>query len=208
MSGYDATFSAPKSLSVWWALTGDPRLLEAHDAAVTAALGHLEQFGSTTRRRRNGRMSFPDTGGLTMATFRQTTSRADDPQLHTHAVVSTKVQTVDGGWYALDGRYIKQHQRMLGGLYQSVLRAELTHRFGVAWRASREGAGRDRRHPTRVAGRVLETDDRDRRGSEGEDGRVPSARRAAARHDLSGRRWNAKRPRTRGAASPVTVSPT
>ena len=79
VSGYDATFSAPKSLSVWWALTGDPRLLEAHDAAVKAALGHLEQYGSTTRRRRNGRMSFPDTGGLTMATFRQTTSRARRP---------------------------------------------------------------------------------------------------------------------------------
>ena len=36
--------------------------------------------------------------------------------------------------YALDARYLKRHQRMLGGLYQSVLRAELTHRFGVEWR--------------------------------------------------------------------------
>ena len=43
--GFDATFSAPKSLSVWWALTGDHRLLEAHDVAVTAALAHLERFG-------------------------------------------------------------------------------------------------------------------------------------------------------------------
>ena len=34
---------------------------------------------------------------------------------------------------ALDARYLKRHQRMLGGLYQSVLRAELTHRFGVEW---------------------------------------------------------------------------
>ena len=133
VAGYDATFSAPKSLSVWWALTGDARLLDAHDTAVATALGHLERFGSSTRRRRDGRMSYPDTGGLTMATFRQTTSRLDDPQLHTHAVVSTKVQTADGRWYALNGHYIKQHQRMLGGLYQSVLRAELTHRFGVGW---------------------------------------------------------------------------
>ena len=68
-----------------------------------------------------------------MATFRQTTSRADDPQIHTHAVISAKVQTPDGRWLALDARYLKRHQRMLGGLYQSVLRAELTHRFGVAW---------------------------------------------------------------------------
>ena len=51
VAGFDATFSAPKSLSVWWALTGDHRLLEAHDVAVTAALAHLERFGSTTRIR-------------------------------------------------------------------------------------------------------------------------------------------------------------
>ena len=39
----------------------------------------------------------------------------------------------DGRWWALDARYSKRHQRMLGGLYQSVLRSELTHRFGVEW---------------------------------------------------------------------------
>ena len=55
VSGFDATFSAPKSLSVWWALTGDDRLLDAHDVAVAAALEHLERFGSTTRIRSNGR---------------------------------------------------------------------------------------------------------------------------------------------------------
>jgi conjugative relaxase-like TrwC/TraI family protein len=133
VAGFDATFSAPKSLSVWWALTGDTGLLDAHDVAVTAALEQLDRFGSTTRVRVDGRRLHPDTLGLTMATFRQTTSRADDPQLHTHAVISAKVQTDDGRWLALDARYLKRHQRMLGGLYQSVLRAELTHRYEVAW---------------------------------------------------------------------------
>jgi conjugative relaxase-like TrwC/TraI family protein len=133
VAGFDATFSAPKSLSVWWALTGDPGLLAAHDVAVTAALEHLERFGSTTRIRADGRRLHPDSHGLSVATFRQTTSRADDPQIHTHAVISAKVQTLDGRWYALDARYLKKYQRMLGGLYQSVLRAELTHRYGIAW---------------------------------------------------------------------------
>ena len=68
-----------------------------------------------------------------MATFRQTTSRADDPQIHTHAVISAKVQTADGRWLALDARFLKRHQRTLGGLYQSVLRNELAHHFGFAW---------------------------------------------------------------------------
>ena len=70
---------------------------------------------------------------MTAALFRQTTSRADDPQIHTHTVISAKVRTPDGNWRALDARYSKKHQRMLGGLYQSVLRNELTHRLGIEW---------------------------------------------------------------------------
>ena len=53
--------------------------------------------------------------------------------LHTHLVISSKVQTDDGRWLALDARVLTHHQRALGGLYQSVLRAELTHRYGVAF---------------------------------------------------------------------------
>ena len=130
---FDATFSAPKSVSVWWALTGDRGVLDAHELAVRAALEHLEKFGATTRIRHSGGRLHVDTAGLTIAMFRQTTSRANDPQLHTHAVVSGKVQATDGRWLALDARYLKRYQRMLGGLYQSVLRAELTHRYGVEW---------------------------------------------------------------------------
>lgn len=133
VAGFDATFSAPKSLSVWWGLTGDPGLLEAHDLAVRAVLEHLERYGATTRIRVKGARLHPDTQGLTMGAFRQATSREDDPQLHTHVVISAKVQTDDGRWWALDGRYLKRKQRALGGLYQSVLRAELTHRYGVCW---------------------------------------------------------------------------
>jgi conjugative relaxase-like TrwC/TraI family protein len=133
VAGFDATFSAPKSVSVLWALTQNPGLLAAHDAAVTAALVHLERYGSTTRIRAAGGRLQPDSQGLTIATFRQTTSRADDPQVHTHAVISAKVQTVDGRWLALDARYLKRYQRMLGGLYQSALRSELVDRFAVAW---------------------------------------------------------------------------
>jgi conjugative relaxase-like TrwC/TraI family protein len=131
VAGFDATLSAPKSLSAWWALTGDDRLAECHDVAVAAVVQQLERFGATTRIRQSGGRLHPDTQGLTIAAFRQSTSRADDPQLHTHLVISSKVQTDDGRWLALDARMLKGHQRAFGGLYQSVLRAELTHRFGV-----------------------------------------------------------------------------
>lgn len=134
VAGFDATFSAPKSISVLWALTQDERFLGAHDVAVSAALAHLERFGSTTRvRAGKGVRLHPDSCGLIMAKFRQTTSRADDPDLHTHCVISNKVRTADGRWMALDGKYMKEFQRMLGGIYQSVIRNELSHRFGFEW---------------------------------------------------------------------------
>jgi conjugative relaxase-like TrwC/TraI family protein len=133
VAGFDGTFSAPKSLSVWWGLTGDPGLLDAHDVAVRAALEHVECYGATTRVRVNGARQHPDTQGLTMAVFRQATSRENDPQIHTHVVFSAKVRAPDGQWMALDARYLKRHQRALGGLYQSVLRTELSHRYGVVW---------------------------------------------------------------------------
>jgi conjugative relaxase-like TrwC/TraI family protein len=133
VAGFDATVSAPKSLSVWWALTGDPGLVACHDVAVAAVVDAIERFGSTTRVRSNGGRLHPDSQGLTVAAFRQSTSRLDDPQLHTHLVISAKVQTGEGRWLALDARVLKQHQRAFGGLYQSVLRAELTHRYGVGF---------------------------------------------------------------------------
>ena len=131
VAGFDATFSAPKSLSVLAALTGDPRYAEAHDVAVAAVTAYLERFGATTRVRADGGRLHLDTNGLTMAAFRQATSRLDDPQLHTHLVISGKVQTADGRWLALDARFLKQHQRALGGLYQSVLRAKVADKLGL-----------------------------------------------------------------------------
>ena len=133
VAGFDGTFSAPKSVSVLWALTGDDGWREAHDLAVQAVVDHVERYGATTRVRVNGPRSYPDAIGLTMAIFPQSTSREDDPQLHTHWITSSKVQLPDGRWYALDASYLKDNQRALGGIYQSVLRSELTARYEVAW---------------------------------------------------------------------------
>lgn len=136
--GFDATFSAPKSVSVLWALTPDPwvraEVLAAHDAAVEAALGWLQRHGAVTRRGRDG-VDQVDADGLTVALFRQHTSRTSDPQLHTHALISSKVRDATGRWLALDARFLKYQQRSIGWIYDAALRAELTQRLGVAWTA-------------------------------------------------------------------------
>jgi conjugative relaxase-like TrwC/TraI family protein len=134
--GFDATFSAAKSVSVLWALIPDPwvraEVAAAHDAAVDAALGWLERHGAVTRRGRDG-VDQVDTRGLVVARFRQHTSRTADPQLHTHAVIGAKVQDPTGRWLALDARFLKYQQRSIGWVYDAVLRAELTARLGVTW---------------------------------------------------------------------------
>jgi conjugative relaxase-like TrwC/TraI family protein len=193
VAGYDATFSAPKSVSVLWALTGDDGLAECHDRAVTAAVAMIEKYGSATRIRANGTRLHPDTGGLTAAVFRQSTSRADDPQLHTHVVISAKVQTDDGRWYALDARLLKRHQQTFGYVYQSVLRAVLTTRYGVAFDEIVNGQAEIAGVPTELLHRfskrahaiAVEMDDRiadfiDRTGREPTDGEYAAMEREAA----------------------------
>jgi conjugative relaxase-like TrwC/TraI family protein len=134
--GFDATFSAPKSVSVLWALTPDPwvraEVLAAHDAAVDAALDWFEHHGAVTRRGRDGVLQV-DTRGITVAVFRQHTSRTVDPQLHSHVVISTKVQDDTGTWLALDARFLKYQQRTIGWIYDAALRTEMTNRLGVDW---------------------------------------------------------------------------
>jgi len=139
--GFDATFSAPKSVSLLWAL-GDEHtqdaVLEAHDRAVDAVLGWVEDHAHT-RMRRNGHVVCVDAEGLIVGVFRQHTSRRLDPQLHTHAVVANRVKAPDGRWLALDARTIKIDQRTLSALYHANLRSELTSRLGVEWRTPEHG---------------------------------------------------------------------
>lgn len=140
--GFDATFSAPKSVSVLWALSPDAfvraEVLAAHDAAVDAALGWFERHGAVTRRGTDGVLQV-DTLGITAAVFRQHTSRTVDPQLHSHAIIAAKVQDETGRWLALDARFLKYQQRSIGWVYDAALRSELTARLGVAWVDRGEG---------------------------------------------------------------------
>lgn len=135
VTGYDLTFSAPKSVSTLWAL-GDARTMTAidaaHAAAVNAALGYLELHASLSRRGRDG-VEQIGSAGFAAACFDHRTSRTGDPQLHTHALVVNKVRCVDGAWRTLDGHEIFHHKKSAGVVYQTALRAELSARLTVSF---------------------------------------------------------------------------
>lgn len=150
--GYDATFSAPKSVSVLFGLGDEDireQVLEAHDAAVNAVLSWIEDHAHT-RRTIHGHIMTVDTQGIVAATFRQHTSRKLDPQIHTHAVIANKVIADDGRWLALDARTIMKDQRTLSALYHANLRAELTHRLAVRWKEPKDGIAEIADVPDRV----------------------------------------------------------
>jgi conjugative relaxase-like TrwC/TraI family protein len=139
--GYDATFSAPKSVSVLFALGNDEvrnEVVEAHDNAVAGVLGWFEDHAHT-RLRQQGHIIHVDVEGIMVGVFRQHTSRRLDPQIHTHAVIANKVRGPDGRWLALDARGLIHDQRTGMALYHAGLRAELTRRLGVEWEKPEHG---------------------------------------------------------------------
>lgn len=135
--GWDITLSAPKSVSIMAEVAGDKRLIAAHGAAVKVALAHVENHMAATRLREGGEVQRQVTGNLAIATFRHATSRAQDPQLHTHAVVINATQDKDGKWRSLEPRAFYQLQKEIGAIY----RQELAH--GVAELGYRIAPGKD-----------------------------------------------------------------
>lgn len=133
VAALDLTLSAPKSVSLVWALGDEATssaVVAAHEAAVDAAMALLEARAVGARVGRNGVDRVPG-DGLVGAAFRHRTSRAGDPQLHTHVVVANATRCADGGWRTLDGQRIFGWARTAGFVYQAVLRREMVDRLGV-----------------------------------------------------------------------------
>ncbi len=136
VAAFDLTFSAPKSVSVLAELADRPTgelVEEAHRSAVTATVRFLEAEGVLTGRRGPGGVDRVATEGAVAAAFVHRTSRAGDPQLHTHLLVFNRARGVDGRWGGLDGRRLFGWAKTAGYIYQAALRDELTRRLGVEW---------------------------------------------------------------------------
>jgi hypothetical protein len=163
VAAWDLTFSADKSVSLLWAFGDDEtrrHVVEAFEEATAEAITYLESVASSTRGasrtpvldsdgstvlREDGTPRYRvetwpiRTSGYVSAWFTEFTSRADDPQLHTHVVVGNRVKGVDGVWRAIDGRLLYRHKLAAGYLHEAELRSRLTERLGVQWQPVRNG---------------------------------------------------------------------
>ncbi len=146
---FDVTFSAPKSVSMLWAL-GSPEaadaVMRAHIDAVDVAVRFLESRAAVARQQVDGVRRRVGTGGLVVAGFVHRTSREGDPQLHSHCLVPNLVRRAsDGRVVALDGYPLHVWARAAGSVYQAELQRHLSRSLDVGW-------GEDRRNTRDLVG--------------------------------------------------------
>lgn len=126
----DIPFSAPKSVSICALHLGDDRLIEAHRKAVSAVINYIEKNYVYVRKTQNGITKPVKTSCGLFATFDHGTSRADDPQLHTHTLL-LNISDIDHDRHfrATINDKIFKEQKLLNSVYQGEL-AKLTKELG------------------------------------------------------------------------------
>jgi conjugative relaxase-like TrwC/TraI family protein len=136
---YDVTFSVPKSITVLHAAfeaqevkarrAGATRAAEAwaaHRRAIedaiwagnNAALDYLAEYAGYSRVGHHDEKGgkFIDAHDWTVASFFQHTSRTNDPQLHIHDAVFSRVLCSDREWRTLDGKSLYNHKPAAGAV--------------------------------------------------------------------------------------------
>ncbi|KJR35924.1 conjugative transfer relaxase/helicase TraI [Vibrio sp. S234-5] len=151
-SGFDLTFSAPKSISILALTGGDTRLIEAHNNAVKFALTELEKdVAQITTINKEGEREFHNTDSMIFAVVRHKTSRENDMQIHSHALAANMTRDQEGQLRTLassikqkggvingTGERIYNFQKYYGILYQSHL-AKDAQELGYATRGVGNG---------------------------------------------------------------------
>lgn len=145
VAGFDCTFTAPKSVSVLWALA-DPATREivydCHRTAVADIVALIERDVARTRIGTNGAAQV-ETRGVIAAAFDHWDSRLNDPNLHTHLVIANRVQGLDGRWRTLDSRAMHRAAVALSERYDGLLADHITARLGLAWEYRERGPQRN-----------------------------------------------------------------
>lgn len=139
-AGWDATFSAPKSISLTALVGGDDRARDAHREAVNVALNELERY---TQARIGGNHPAETTGQFVAAKFEHDTARPVDgyaaPQLHTHVVIFNMTERENGKMRALQPHSLFESQQFATAVYQSHLTYKLRS-LGYEIEAGKSGA--------------------------------------------------------------------
>jgi conjugative relaxase-like TrwC/TraI family protein len=135
---FDFQCSAQKSVSIMAVILDDRRLCAAHERAATKAFSELEKFAAfRSGLTRKAQIS----GNLCAAAFRHDSSRALDPQLHTHFVVANATwDSARNRWLALDTCEMFKGIRYAGKVYQNELALEC-RRLGYQIEVSRNEKG-------------------------------------------------------------------
>jgi conjugative relaxase-like TrwC/TraI family protein len=137
-AGWDATFNAPKSVSVQALVGSDSRLIAAHREAVEYALIELEKFAQARIHRGQ---EWVTTANVVAARFDHIAARPSenaasdgygpDPHLHTHVVVMNMTRRPDGEWRGLDPVEIYRSQAFATAVYRAEL-ARQVQKLGFA----------------------------------------------------------------------------
>jgi len=137
-SGYDFVISAPKSVSIMALVLDDPRILEAHEAAVKEVLHEVEAL-AMVRVRVNGADEDRPTGNITGAAFTHFTAREQcDPQCHTHCHIhNVSFDDVEKRHKALQAVQMFAQSGLMSEVYRNRLVA-LLHEMGYPTRDTRQ----------------------------------------------------------------------
>ena len=125
-AAWDATFSAPKSVSLTALVGGDKAVRQAHRDSVKVALNEMERFVQA----RMGGNRVPETTGKWIATsFEHDSARPVNgyaaPQLHTHVVFFNLTETKNGEARALQPHELYRSQQYATAIYRSELALRL-----------------------------------------------------------------------------------
>ena len=169
VSGFDLTFSPAKSVSVAWALSDEKtaRRIEAlHHQAVSEAIAWAEDNVIFTRSGKQGREQIK-TKGVIASEFKHYDTRAGDPDLHSHVLVSNKVQAEDGRWLSLDSKALHKQAQAISHRYDSILNTLLSNEMGYTFTACDHGANKE---PTweidGISASLMESFSKRRRGAQ------------------------------------------
>lgn len=140
--GYDLNFHAPKSLSILYALTEDPKILKAFRSAVAETMAEIEAQVAT-RVRKGGAQENRVTGNFAWAEFVHFTARPvggiPDPHLHVHCFAfNATFDAEEDRWKAAKFRDIKQDAPYSEAAFHSRLTDKLVE-LGYGIERTRQG---------------------------------------------------------------------